>query len=93
MLIATKKCSLFGDHLEISETTKAILINIIVSQAFALGILPPHLKCFYFMRMRNGGGRGQGGAARPAGRMQDQHVVDRATDAVESWGVSDAARF
>ena len=42
------------------------------------------------MRMRNGGGRGQGGAARPAGRMQDQHVVDRAsaraTDAVESWG-------
>ena len=49
------------------------------------------------MRMRNGGGRGQGGAARPAGRMQDQHVVDRAsaraTDAVESWGVSGAARF
>ena len=47
----------------------------------------------YCMRMRNGG------AARPAGRMQDQHVVDRAsaratcTDAVESWGVSDAARF
>ena len=28
------------------------------------------------MRMRNGGGRGQGGAARPVGRM---HVVDRAS--------------
>ena len=39
------------------------------------------------MRMRNGGGRGQGGAARPAGRLQDQHVGDRAsaraTDAVD----------
>ena len=48
------------------------------------------------MRMRNGGGRGQGGVAQPAGWMQDQHMVDRAsaraTDAVESWGVSDAAR-
>ena len=57
-------------------TCKAILINIIVSQAFALGILPPHLNCFLFyahaqQRRARAGWRG------PAGRPDTRSARGR----------------
>ena len=83
-------------HTELAQGTrltrsKAILINIIVSP---LGILPPHLYILCAYATEAGAGR----AARPgrpdarSARGRDRASA-RATDAVERWGVSDAARF
>ena len=57
-----------------------------ISLFLTFTLLPPHPKCFIFYAAC-ATAAGAGRAARPAGRMQDQHVVDRAGTGRSAAGV------